>query len=54
VSAAFFIDDVDTLFAEYKAKGVEFIGTRADMSWGSREFVIKDCDDRLLVFGSNL
>jgi hypothetical protein len=24
------------------------------MPWGSREFVVKDCDGRLLAFGANL
>jgi len=38
------------LYAEYAAQGVEF----TNMPWHSREFVVKDCDGRLLAFGANL
>lgn len=48
------IEDADALFAEYSARGVEFTRRLADMPWQSREFVVKDCDGRLLAFGANL
>jgi uncharacterized glyoxalase superfamily protein PhnB len=48
------IDDADALYAEYAARGVEFTRELANMPWDCREFVVKDCDGRLLAFGSNL
>jgi uncharacterized glyoxalase superfamily protein PhnB len=48
------VEDADALYAEYAAKGVEFIRGLGNMPWHSREFVVKDCDGRLLAFGSNL
>ncbi|HKV79476.1 MAG TPA: VOC family protein [Candidatus Sulfotelmatobacter sp.] len=54
LDAYVFVEDVDALYAEYAARGVEFVRELANMPWQSREFVIKDCDGRLLAFGSNL
>lgn len=54
LDAYFFIENADALFAEYDANGVEFTRTPANMPWNSREFVIRDCDGRLLASGSNL
>ena len=54
LDAYFFVDDADTLYGEYEAKGIEFTRTLANMPWNSREFVVKDCDGRLLAFGANL
>jgi uncharacterized glyoxalase superfamily protein PhnB len=48
------VDDADVLYAEYAAKSLEFTRGLANMPWNSREFVVKDCDGRLLAFGSNL
>ena len=48
------VEDADALYAEYAANGVEFTRELADTPWHSREFVVKDCDGRLLAFGSNL
>jgi uncharacterized glyoxalase superfamily protein PhnB len=48
------IEDVDALYAEYVDRGVEFTRRPANMPWHSREFVVKDCDGRLLAFGANL
>jgi uncharacterized glyoxalase superfamily protein PhnB len=48
------VEDVDALHAEYASKGVEFTRELADTPWQTREFVVKDCDDRLIVFGANL
>lgn len=47
------IENADLLYAEYAAKGVEFTRQLANTPWNTREFVVKDCDGRLLAFGSN-
>ena len=54
LDAYLFVEDADVLYAEYAAKGVEFTRRPANMPWRSREFVVKDCDGRLLAFGANL
>ena len=48
------VEDADSIYAEYVAQGVEFTRGLANMPWRSREFVVKDCDGRLLAFGANL
>ncbi len=48
------VENADALYAEYAANGVEFTRGPANMPWHSREFVVKDCDGRLLAFGSSL
>jgi uncharacterized glyoxalase superfamily protein PhnB len=53
LDAYLFIEDADSLYAEYAAGGVEFTRALGDTPWHSREFVVKDCDGRLLAFGSN-
>ena len=54
LDAYVFVEDADALYAEYAARGVEFARGLANMPWKSREFVVKDCDGRLLAFGANL
>jgi uncharacterized glyoxalase superfamily protein PhnB len=54
LDAYLFVKDADALYAEYAANGVEFARELGNMPWHSREFVVKDCDGRLLAFGSNL
>ena len=54
LDAYLFVADADALYAEYVAKGVEFVRGLGDMPWHCREFVVKDCDGRLLAFGTNL
>jgi len=54
LDAYLFVEDADALYAEFAARGVEFTRAPADMPWRCREFVLKDCDGRLLAFGSNL
>jgi len=49
-----FVEDADALYAEYAAQGVEFTRGLGNMPWHKREFVVKDCDGRLLAFGANL
>ena len=48
------VEDAGVLYAEYAAKGLEFAREPANTPWHSREFVVKDCDGRLLAFGSSL
>jgi uncharacterized glyoxalase superfamily protein PhnB len=52
LDAYLFIDDADALYDEYAACGVNFTRPLGDTPWQSREFVVKDCDGRLLAFGS--
>jgi uncharacterized glyoxalase superfamily protein PhnB len=47
------IENADALYSEYAARGVEFTRGLANMPWHKREFVVKDCDGRLLGFGAN-
>ncbi len=54
LDAYLFVEDADLLHKEYAAKGVEFTRGLANMPWNSREFVVKDCEGRLLAFGANL
>ena len=53
LDAYLLVDYADALYAEFAARGVAFTRELGDMPWGSREFVVKDCDGRLLAFGSN-
>jgi catechol 2,3-dioxygenase-like lactoylglutathione lyase family enzyme len=53
LDAYVFVGDVDALYAEFAAREVEFTRSLGDTPWGSREFVVKDCDGRLLAFGAN-
>ena len=48
------VEDADLLYAEYEVNDVEFTRELGNTPWNSREFVVKDCDGRLLAFGSNL
>jgi uncharacterized glyoxalase superfamily protein PhnB len=54
LDAYLLIADADGLYAEYAARGVEFSRALANTPWHSREFVVKDCDGRLLAFGESL
>ena len=54
LDAYVFVEDADALYAEYAGQGVEFTRGLANTPWHTREFVIKDCDGRLLAFGANL
>jgi len=53
LDAYLFVEDADALYAEYVARGVEVTRGLAPTPWGSREFVVKDCDGRLLAFGAD-
>ena len=54
LDAYLFVENADVLYAEYAAQGVEFVRGLGNMPWHCREFVVKDCDGRLLAFGANL
>ena len=53
LDAYLFIEDADALYVEFAARGVEFTRGLANAPWHSREFVVKDCDGRLLAFGAS-
>ena len=53
LDAYLIVEDVDSLYAEYAAQGVTFTRELGNTPWHTREFVLKDCDDRLLAFGTN-
>ena len=53
LDAYLFVDDADALHGEYAAKGVELVRELGNTPWETREFVVKDCDGRLLAFGAN-
>ena len=54
LDAYIYVDDADALYAEYASKGVAFVRELGNMPWNSREFVVKDCEGRLLAFGASL
>lgn len=54
LDAYIYVEDADALYSEYAAKGVEFARGLGNMPWRCREFVVKDCDGRLLAFGADL
>jgi catechol 2,3-dioxygenase-like lactoylglutathione lyase family enzyme len=54
LDAYLYIEDAGVLHAEYTAKGTEFTRGLGETPWGTREFVVKDCDGRLLAFGASL
>jgi len=54
LDAYLFIEDADSLYAEFAGREVEFTRGLANTAWHSREFVVKDCDGRLLAFGASL
>lgn len=54
LDAYLFVEDVDALYAEFTAKAVKFSRDLGDTPWQSREFVVKDCDGRLLAFGARI
>lgn len=54
LDAYLFIENADALFEEYSLRKVEFTRGLGNTPWNSREFVVKDCDGRLLAFGSDL
>jgi uncharacterized glyoxalase superfamily protein PhnB len=54
LDAYIFVEDADAVYAEYVQRRVAFTRELGSMPWGSREFVVRDCDGRLLAFGANV
>ena len=52
--AYLWIDDVDSLYAEYKSKGVKIVRGVCDQPYGCRDFDVEDCNGYRLCFGQNL
>ena len=48
----FWADDVDPLFAAAKAAGARIVEEPATRFYGIREFLVNDCDGRVLSFGA--
>ncbi|MTW11339.1 hypothetical protein GM658_12110 [Pseudoduganella eburnea] len=46
-----YVSDASALFAEFRAKGVEFVQELADKPWGMREFGIRTIDGHRIMFG---
>jgi len=47
------VERIDQLYSEYQSKGVTFSRKIGSMPWAFREFVVRDCDGRLLCFGQS-
>lgn len=48
------VENADALHEEYVRRGVETVRQLGETPWNTREFVVKDCDGRLLAFGASL
>jgi len=46
------VEDIDSLYAEYADRGVDFHERLVVKPWGVREFVVRDPDRNLICFGS--
>ena len=47
------VEQIDALYSQYQSVGVIFSREIGSMPWGFREFVVRDCDGRLLCFGQS-
>jgi uncharacterized glyoxalase superfamily protein PhnB len=54
LDAYILVEDMDSLYAEVAARGVEFTRGLGNTPWHSREFAVEDRDGRLLAFGASL
>ena len=48
------VSDVNKLYRELQAAGIELVGDLADRNYGSRDFRVRDNDGNLLIFTSSL
>ena len=48
------VEDADSLCAEFKAKGVTIARDLCDQPYGNRDFDVEDCNGYRLCFGQNL
>jgi uncharacterized glyoxalase superfamily protein PhnB len=53
-SVYIFVDDVDAVYAEYKAKGLKIFAAPEDQDYGMREFELSDLNGHFLIFGQAL
>lgn len=49
-----FVDDVDALYAELRAKGISTMQPPGDQSWGTREISVRDSDRNVITFGQRI
>lgn len=49
-----FVSDVDSIYQEYKARGVEILDPPQDYDYGMRELEVRDSSGHFLVFGQGL
>ena len=49
-----YVDDVDSLHAEFVSKGVQNLDPVQDQSWKMREFAVTDPDNNTLRFGQEI
>ena len=49
-----YVDDVDTLHAEFASRGVTIARAICDQPYGCRDFDIEDCNGYRLCFGHDL
>jgi len=48
------VEDVDALYAEFRARLLDFIKLLRDEPWGMREFGLRTVDGHRLMFGQEL
>lgn len=48
------VDNADSIYKEWKSKGVEFVGDFSDRDYGSKDFRIKDNNGNMLIIGHAL
>ena len=48
------VDDIDSLYEEFAAKGAELLKPLRDEPWGMREFALRTIDGHRLTFGKDL
>lgn len=49
--AYIWVDNIDALYAELKARNVEIVEELAVQGYGARDFVIRDCNGYRITFG---
>jgi len=52
--AYIWIDDADTLNAEFKSKGVKIVRDICNQEYGCRDFDVEDCNGYRLCFGQTI
>jgi catechol 2,3-dioxygenase-like lactoylglutathione lyase family enzyme len=50
LSAVVEVDNIKSLFAEYKAAGVDFVHPLRKEPWGASEFIVRDPDGNCICF----